>query len=79
MSATVNSKNKERPQQVQEGKQYYVDTGIMGKHIVTLKRNSLPYYKWSMDTGPDFLKKEVWTDDGNAYHDDCGFNLIEFP
>lgn len=61
--------------QLVEGKKFYVRDG-KDQYPVTVRRNSLPRYNWSMDTGPDWLVSEVWMDDGTAYHDDCGFNIV---
>lgn len=61
--------------QLVEGKKFYVRDG-KDQYPVTVSRNSLPRYNWSMKTGPDWLSSEVWMDDGTAYHDDCGFNIV---
>lgn len=48
--------------------------------IVELEKSSLPYYKFkakSIDwTGKLESCSEVWTEDGVAYHNDCGYNII---
>jgi hypothetical protein len=61
--------------QLVEGKKFYVADGDI-RYTVTVRRNSLPYYKWSMETGPDWLESEVWADDGTAYHADCGNSIV---
>ena len=54
-------------------------------YTVTVKSSSLPYYKFKVEsaydecgTQCDWLS-EVWTEDGKAYHHDCGFNFKELP
>lgn len=50
-------------------------------YIVTVERSTLPYYKFralrASIEGKDVKLSEVWTEDGIAYHDDCGFNIVE--
>lgn len=44
---------------------------------ITVKKNCLPYYCFSAVVADDnYLAGEVWTADGVAYHDDCGFSVI---
>lgn len=64
---------------VQEGKTYVCQNG----YIVTVVRNSLPYYKYSVagkvatdDQGFTVDCSETWTEDGLAYHNDCGYNIV---
>lgn len=48
--------------------------------IVKLVRNSLPYYKFKcveVNGLPNNCYGEVWTEEGKAYHDDCGYNIVE--
>lgn len=61
--------------QLVEGKKFYVADGDM-QYAVTVRRNSLPHYKWSMATGPDWLATEVWADDGIAYHAGGGNSIV---
>lgn len=53
-----------------EGKTYICENRV----IVTVKRNSLPYYSFSATE--DHIS-EVWTKNGQAYHSDCDWNIIE--
>lgn len=58
---------------IQVGVEYVLKNG----EIVQFEKNSLPYYKFSALVDPDhYLATEVWTEDGVAYHDDCGFSVV---
>lgn len=61
---------------VENGYTYKCENG----YLVTLQRNNLPYYKFScIDASLDGVPvkcREVFTEDGIAYHDDCGYNII---
>lgn len=61
------------------GEVYTCENGF----TVKVKQSSLPYYKFKVDeaydeTGArvDWLS-EVWTEEGKAYHHDCGYNFKE--
>lgn len=63
---------------LEAGKTYVCTNGV----IVTLVRNSLPHYKFSCvgyyatdECGDEVYCSEVWTEDGVAYHNDCGYNI----
>lgn len=58
---------------LEEGKTYITKNGDRVKVV----KNRLPYYKFSSDVGSQHhLFSEVWTEDGVAYHDDCGFSFV---
>ena len=67
---------------LEAGKTYVCTNGV----IVTLVRNSLPHYKFSCiglcvgrcaidECDDEVYCSEVWTEDGVAYHNDCGYNI----
>lgn len=60
-----------------DGGTYKTENG----YLVTVRRNSLPFYKFSAKKALDPDNKEcemfeVWTEEGVAYHNDCGFNFL---
>lgn len=55
---------------IEEGKTYRCENG----YIFTVRKNHLLRYKFS---SIDSEETEVWTEQGVAYHDDCGYNFIE--
>lgn len=60
---------------IQHGKTYKCKNG----DVFTIKKNNLPYYCFSVDKAHSFPtnEHEVWTEEGIAYHDDCGYNFVE--
>lgn len=51
-------------------------------YVVTVTKTCLPYYKFKAfkvtdEYGNECTLSEVWTEEGKAYHNDCGFNFIE--
>lgn len=61
------------------GKTYTCENGF----TVKVKKSNLPYYKFKVDEAYDEqgIKidwlSEVWTEDGIAHHNDCGYNFKE--
>lgn len=62
------------------GKIYKCENG----YVVTVVKNNLPYYKFSAQSGRALNHegkvvtcKEVWTEEGIAYHNDCGYNITD--
>lgn len=65
---------------IEEGLTYKCENG----YIVTIVRNSLPYYKFSCDgssaTDTDGFVvscSEVWNEVGVACHFGCGYDIIQ--
>jgi hypothetical protein len=61
--------------EIEENKSYLTES----LEVVTLKRSTLPYYKFTVDywnTGTDSNDSEVWNEKGEAYHSDCKYNLL---
>lgn len=62
-----------------DGGTYKTENG----YLVTVRRNSLPFYKFSVEKALDVNGNacdmaEVWTEEGVAYHNDCGFNFVGY-
>lgn len=61
---------------IENGCTYKCENG----YVVTLERNSPPFYKFSCVAawldGVPVPCKEVFTEDGVAHHNDCGYNII---
>lgn len=60
-----------------DGGTYKTENG----YLVTVRRNSLPFYAFSAEKALDANGNacdmtEVWTGQGVAYHNDCGFNFV---
>lgn len=60
-----------------DGGTYKTENG----YLVTVRRNSLTFYKFSAEKAlyPDNKEcelSEVWTEEGVAYHNDCEFNFV---
>lgn len=61
---------------IKSGSIYKTENG----DIVKLVLNNLPYYKFKcveVNGVPGDCHGEVWTEDGKAYHDGCGYNIVE--
>jgi len=59
---------------IQEGHTYECKNGI----VVTVRRSNLPFYKFTVEKIDGITSKdsEVWSEEGVAYHDDCGYNFV---
>ena len=59
---------------VEDGGTYQCENGTW----VKVKKNKLPYYKYSCAewSGKISAEGETWTEEGIAYHNDCYFNFI---
>ena len=60
---------------IEDGKTYLCKNG----EVVTVRRSNLPYYKFGVLklNGIKSDDTEVWSEDGIAYHDDCGYNFVK--
>lgn len=60
---------------LEPGKTYRCENG----NIFTVRKNNLPFYCFSVleSHSTPTNESEVWTEDGRAYHNDCGYNFIE--
>ena len=64
--------------QLQAGKKYVCENGI----VFVARTTNLPHYKFGVVYAEDADGKpiscsEVWTENGVAYHNDCGYNVIK--
>lgn len=59
--------------QLELNRKYILKNG----EVISFRRNSLPHYKFSAEVNKDhYLFNEVWTENGVAYHNDCGFSVL---
>lgn len=60
---------------LENGKKYRCKNGT----VITVKKNHLPHYCFSVAKchSTPLVESETWTKEGIAYHDDCGFNIVE--
>lgn len=77
----------EKKIQLENGKMYLVDSRYgFKKYVVKVKENKLPEYRFSCAEAFELVNgilipsnvfsREVWKDNGIAYHYDCYCNLI---
>ena len=63
---------------IKTGNTYKCENGFVFEAV----KNNLPYYKFSCKNkigsfdGELTNCSETWTEDGIAYHNDCGYNVI---